>query len=375
VGSTLEGGGLFKENATIFHYSADKPQARAKDSVRVAFHKTTESKISPNESILLARIRSIPVLSRDGANHMHATNVQPFSVLDALTIIASCTGSCEVIELVTALRAIATDELWLPVGPRAEKMAKRIGRQLRNSEWVECSRTAMQNAETNYLVPHFLQWCLSCVPTNAPHPFADQTWLPRARILYSHDPGLRMLAESIVNQFQPFSDCEFTVPAPEPPASSIAPIAPTTSAPIATGPTPLASSPQAIRARLIAQLLVAVKAKRFIDQFVRHQNAQKAGAAPQSVVSNNHEHQRVAVAPPMQYAPVPPPGQQPIPTTERSTHECAPIRFTNHDEIRQLTSLLISAFSPSVVHSHLHNANAPNSHLEMQPHAHSLSPP
>lgn len=341
----------------------------------MAFRQTPESKISPDESILLARIRSIPVLSRDGANHMHATNVQPLSVLDALTIIASCTGSCEVIELVTALRAIATDELWLPIGPRAEKMAKRIGRQWRNSEWVESSRTAMHNAETNYLVRHFLQWCLSCVPTNASHPFADQTWLPRARILYSHDPGLRMLAESIVNQFQPFSDCEFTAPAPEPSASSIAPIAPTTSAPVATEPAQSASSPQAIRARLIAQLLVAVKAKRLIDQFVRNQNAQKAGAAPQSVVSKDQESQRVAVAPQMQYAPVPAPGQEPIRITERSTPECAPIRFTNHDEIRQLTSLLIAAFPQSVVHSHLYDPNTPNSHGEMQPRAHGLSPP
>jgi len=341
----------------------------------MAFRKTSESKITPDESILLARIRSIPVLSQDGANHMHATNVQPFSVLDALTIIASCSGSCEVIELVTVLRAIATGELWLPVGPRAERMARRIGRQLRDSEWVESSRTAMHNAETNYLVRHFLQWCLSCVPTNAPHPFADQTWLPRARILYSHDPGLRMLAESIVNQFPPFSDCEFTVPAPEPPASSITPIAPTTSAPAATEPAQSASTPQAIRARLIAQLLVAVKAKRFIDQFVRNQNAHKAGVAPQSVVSNNHEPHRVAAATPMQYAPVPAPGQEAIRITERSTHESAPMRFTNHDEIRQMTSLLISAFPQSVVHSHLHDPNAPNLHREIQPHAHCLLPP
>ncbi|HRI71822.1 MAG TPA: hypothetical protein PK156_46635 [Polyangium sp.] len=204
---------------------------------------------------------------------MHATNVQPFRVLDALTIIATCSESSETLELVATLRTMTMGELQLPLGPRSEQMARRIGQQMRNAQWLASASMTLHNAETNYLAHQFFQWCLRCVPTNAANPLADETWLPRVRMLYSWDPNLRLLAEALVNQFRLADDNEFAVQAPATPAQSAAPAAP---APKVSTP---ASAHDAIHARLIARLRVVARTKRFIEQFVRDWKAQKARAA------------------------------------------------------------------------------------------------
>lgn len=228
---------------------------------------------------------------------VHTTSAHSFGVLEALTIIAACSEASEAIDLLNSIRIIATGILWLPVGPGAEGMARRMGQILRNRQWIASARTTYNDAATKYLAHHFFQWCVRCVPTHSPDPFMDETWLPRVRILLSLDTGLRLLADSLVNRFQLPDNKEMAVEAPVASAPSMTTTAP---APAVSVPSP---SPDAIYTRLIARLRVVVRAKRFVDQFVRHWNAQKArtaalASAPAPTVASSDELQREHDMPP-----------------------------------------------------------------------------
>jgi len=275
---------------------------------------------------------------------VHTTSVRSFGVLESLTIIAVCSGSSEAIDLLNSLRVIATGELWLPVGPGAEGMARRMGQRLRNTQWVASARTTINDVSSKYLAHHFFQWCVRCVPTNALDPLADATWLPRVRISYSMDPGLRMLAESLVNQFRLPGDNEIAAHAPVVPAPSFAPIGP---APAASA---LAPSQDAVQARLIARLRVIAKAKRFIEQFVRQWNAQKARAAAKPAMQDGGTPMK-ALASPIQSAAVTDDSKSMSacermhvskPIDEQATLRREPIRFAKRRSNRPLTSIPVS---------------------------------
>jgi len=319
-------------------------------------------------SILFAPDPALPLSSRDGANNMHATNVQPFSVLDALGIIAACSNDPKLFEMVSSLQAITTGELRLAPGPHAEVMARRMGQRLRNPQWAATARSLLLDATSQYLTYHLFQWCVRCAPTNASNPLTDETWLPRVRMLYSWDPHLQLLADTLVNQFRVLDDYDDAAQAPAVAAPAIAPaeVAPAVAAPAPTQETNFAL--------LMRRLHLATKAKRFVDQFVRHWNEQKARAAmAQSVAEANSSRVVPAVAPIPNTSMAAPEAEprhieSPQENPPASTHESR--RFAN-----KRTRRPSPAVSLHTANLNLQNLTPPNPLVGMQPHSDGLSPP
>ena len=190
---------------------------------------------------------------------MHGTNVHSTIVPDALTIIAVCTGSRRLLELGIALKAVATGKVWLPPAAEDADSAMRIARNLLSPQWTSRARTALAAPQIEYLAGHFLRVCVTCVPTQASDPLNDRTWLAGVRALYGREHSLPMLANALLSQLHLPDEPDSAVPAP--------------------APVPVVARSHEIQTKLIARLRLIARAKRFVEQFARNWEAQKARTA------------------------------------------------------------------------------------------------
>jgi len=333
AGGWLRGGSgvaCLKENATIFHWSADKPPGRIVQSSVLT--------ISAEKRLSYSYIEDVPcVLKINRARRVdfcwpgvsyaiiiafrgcsvHRINVQSSSVPDAVAIIAVCASSRPLAEMAIALKLISNDELSLPSGSRHAASKSRIAQTVSSLFWRVEARAAMSDPQVEELAFLFYQICLQRVPTNSPNPIADDDWLLRVRELFLLQKPLQVIAGALLDQFplpeayeeaphdsvspQPAAESE-SIPA-SPVAASAAPISPQ---PIAiTNSRPSPSPARDVRAELLARLRLIAKAKRFVDQLKKHHDAkqaslnaaQAAGPPPAPALASEKLQASAALAP------------------------------------------------------------------------------
>lgn len=195
---------------------------------------------------------------------MHGTPVHSSVVADVLFILAASRESRVLLEWAIALRAMATGKLGMPQGMQQTELGRRIAQNFLDPQWNVAVRAALGNTQIEYLAHHFYKCCVTNVPTNSRYPIADENWLVGARALYWKEPSLQMLANALLDQLRLSS--ESAVAAPTPPRAQPVAVA------VTTPPS------KEMWTKLIARLRLIALAKRFVEQFVRHWEAQKARA-------------------------------------------------------------------------------------------------
>lgn len=198
---------------------------------------------------------------------MHGTPVHSSVVADVLFILAASRESRVLLEWAIALRAMATGKLGMPPGTQQTELGRRIAQNFLDPQWNVAVRAALGNTQIEYLAHHFYKCCVTNVPTNSRYPIADENWLVGARALYWREPSLQMLANALLDQLRVVTE------------NAVAAIARPSAQPVAVAP--LAPTPprKEMWTKLIARLRLIARAKRFVEQFARDWEAQKARVA------------------------------------------------------------------------------------------------